>query len=66
MASGLFLQCYLIWGYELFDILLDNGKFLYISSLGIGYKLFKEIPFVFKVGINQDRQLLFGFIVSSI
>nr|WKT13909.1 hypothetical protein LKV13_04670 [Borrelia sp. BU AG58] len=66
VASDLFLALSFDMGYGLFNILLDNGKFLYISSLGIGYKLFKEIPFVFKVGINQDRQLLFGFIVSSI
>ncbi|AYE36704.1 hypothetical protein DB313_04530 [Borrelia turcica IST7] len=66
VASDLFLVLSFDTGYGLSDNFLDNGRFLYISSLGIGYKLFKEIPFVFKVGINQDKQLLFGFVVSSI
>ena len=66
VASDLFLALSFDTGYGLSDNFLDNGRFLYISSLGIGYKLFKEVPFVFKVGINQDKQLLFGFVVSSI
>ncbi|UGQ16586.1 MULTISPECIES: hypothetical protein [unclassified Borrelia] len=66
VVSDLFLVLSFDTGYGLSDSFLDNGRFLYISSLGVGYKFFKEVPFVFKVGINQEKRLLFGFIVSSI
>lgn len=53
-------------GYGFDGVFVDNGKFLYITSFGIGYKLFREVPFVFRMGINQDKQFMLGFIVSSI
>ncbi|AJY73096.1 hypothetical protein [Borreliella afzelii] len=65
-VSDLFLLISFDVGYGFDDVFIDNGKFLYIVSFGIGYKLFREIPFVFKVGINQDKQFMLGFIVSSI
>ncbi|MCD2332697.1 hypothetical protein [Borreliella americana] len=67
LASDLFLVLSADIGYGIKeDLLLDKGKFLYILGFGIGYKLFKEVPFVFKVGINQDKKLSFGFLLSSI
>ncbi|WNZ67084.1 hypothetical protein [Borreliella garinii] len=67
IASDLFLVMSSDIGYGMKeDLLLDKGKFLYILGFGIGYKLFKEVPFVFKVGINQDKKLSFGFLLSSI
>ncbi|WP_418456594.1 hypothetical protein [Borreliella lusitaniae] len=67
-ASDLFLVLSLDIGYGMKDdyYFLDKGKFLYILGFGMGYKLFKELPFVFKVGINQDKKLSFGFLLSSI
>ncbi len=67
LASDLFLVMSSDIGYGMKeDFLLDKGKFLYILGFGMGYKLFKEVPFVFKVGINQDKKLSFGFLLSSI
>ncbi|QMU99811.1 hypothetical protein F0310_05180 (plasmid) [Borrelia sp. A-FGy1] len=67
LASDLFLVLSSDIGYGMKESsLLDKGKFLYILGFGIGYKLVKEVPFVFKVGINQDKKLLFGFLLSSI
>ncbi|WP_418906599.1 hypothetical protein QIA30_06465 (plasmid) [Borreliella turdi] len=64
--SDLFLSISFDIGYGFDDVFVDNGKFLYITSFGIGYKLFREVPFVFRMGINQDKQFMLGFIVSSI
>ncbi|WP_418906491.1 hypothetical protein QIA30_05340 (plasmid) [Borreliella turdi] len=67
LASDLFLVLSLDIGYGMKeDFLLDKGNFLYILGFGMGYKLFKEVPFVFKVGINQDKKLSLGFLLSSI
>ncbi|AHH13256.1 Hypothetical protein BHO_0900056 (plasmid) [Borrelia hermsii YBT] len=67
VASDLFLVLSSDIGYGMKeDYSLDKGKFLYILGFGVGYKLFKDVPFVFKVGINQDKKLLFGFLLSSI
>ncbi|AHH09033.1 hypothetical protein baBA2_000883 (plasmid) [Borrelia anserina] len=67
VASDLFLVLSSDIGYGMKEeYYLDKGKFLYIVGFGMGYKLFKDVPFVFKVGINQDKKLLFGFLLSSI
>lgn len=67
LASDLFLVMSSDIGYGMKeDFLLDKGKFLYILGFGIGYKLFKEALFVFKAGINHDKKLSFGFLLSLI
>ncbi|ACL35062.1 hypothetical protein [Borreliella garinii] len=42
-----------------FLLIVEN--FFIITSFGIGYKLFREVPFVFRMVINQDKQFMLGF-----